>query len=71
MFTNWYEIKGMTKELYEAWKDDLRKDIIIWEENGGIKAQINLNILEAFRLSRQMERNNEKQNYYKLMLAKI
>ena len=32
MFKKWYAIKGITNELFDAWKNDLRSDILWWKE---------------------------------------
>lgn len=69
MFEKWYKILGLTRELYESWKEDLREDIIVYEENGNIEARILLNPFEAIYLNILMEDNNKKQNDYKLELV--
>lgn len=69
MFEKWYKIVGLTRELYESWKEDLREDIIVYEENGNIEARILLNPFEAIHLNLLMEDNNKKQNDYKLELV--
>lgn len=69
MFEKWYKIVGLTRELYESWKEDLREDIIVYEENGNVEARILLNPFEAIRLNLLMEDNNKKQNDYKLELV--
>ena len=63
----WYKIEGISKTMYEAWKDELRQDIIIWEDdNNKIEARIKLTILEALILKLKM-----KNNYYGLRLIKL
>lgn len=69
MFEKWYKIVGLTKELAENWKGELRQDIIVWEENGNIEARIKLNPVEAIRMGRLMKKNNKQQSYYKLQLV--
>lgn len=69
MFEKWYKIVGLTKELAENWKGELRQDIIVWEENGNIEARIKLNPVEAIRMERLMKKNNKQQSYYKLQLV--
>ena len=32
MFKKWYAIKGITNELFDVWKNDLRSDILWWKE---------------------------------------
>ena len=69
MFEKWYKITGLTQELTTAWSNDLRKDIVIWEENGNVEARISLNPVEAIRMQHLMKRNNEEQPFYKLQLV--
>ena len=69
MFEKWYKIVGLTSELVVEWKDELRDDIIIWEENGNIEARIKLNPVEAIRMERKIRNNNKQQPYYKLQLV--
>lgn len=71
MFERWYKINGITHELLESWSDELRKDIIVWEENNRVEARIRLNLIEAVRMRRLMKRNNEEQPYYKLGLIPL
>lgn len=66
MMGKWYEIKGITKGMFNSWKDDLRQDIVIWEEDGKIEARIRLTRLEAFILQRKMV-----QDPYGLRLVKV
>ena len=68
MFERWYKIEGFTHELLESWSDELRKDIIVWEESNRVEARIRLNPIEAARMRRLMKRNNKEQPYYKLGL---
>lgn len=69
MFGKWYKIVGLTDELFEVWKNDLRKDVIIWKENGNIEARINLNPIQAIHMERLINKNNKQQPYYKLGLV--
>ena len=69
MFEKWYKIEGINKKLADTWKADLRRDIIIWEENGIVEARIRLNPMEAFRMNRLMVENNKQQPFYKLELV--
>lgn len=71
MFRKWYKIVGLTHELKEAWAKDLRKDIVIWEENGNVEARIRLNPIEAIRMERSMRNNNKQQSNYKLQLIPV
>lgn len=71
MFEKWYKIVGLTKELAENWKGELRQDIIVWEENGNIEARIKLNPVEAIHMERLMKKNNKQQSYYKLQLVPV
>ena len=69
MFEKWYKIVGLSKELANNWKGDLRQDIIVWEENGKLEARIRLNPIDAIRMDRLMKENNKQQPYYKLQLV--
>lgn len=69
MFEKWYKIEGINKKLADMWKADLRRDIIIWEENGIVEARIRLNPMEAFRMNHLMTENNKQQPFYKLELV--
>ena len=69
MFEKWYKIVGLSKELANNWKDDLRQDIIVWEENGKVEVRIRLNPIDAIRMDCLMKENNKQQPYYKLQLV--
>ena len=71
MFERWYKITGLTHELLVNWEEDLRKDIIVWEENNNVEARIKLNPIEAIRIERLMKEDNNKQEYYKLQLVPL
>lgn len=71
MFGKWYKIVGLSEELVNNWKEDLRKDIVIWKENDGIEARINLNPIEAAQMTYLMRKNNKEQPYYKLQLIPV
>ena len=71
MFERWYKITGLTHELLEKWKGDLREDVIVWEENSNVEARIRLNTIEAIRMRKLMKRNNQEQEYYKLQLIPL
>ena len=71
MFNRWYKIVGITSELLVSWADDLRKDIIIWEENGVVEARIKLNILEAVRMRQKIGKFNKQQNSYEFDLVPV
>ena len=58
MCTKWYKIKGISKELYEEWKDDIREDIVVREENGEYQFRIRLTRFEAFCMRRQIKKTN-------------
>lgn len=69
MFEKWYKITGFTRELMEIWSNDLRDDILYWEdEKHNVEARIKLGWFQAIRFKRSMNRNNKKQTYYKLQL---
>lgn len=69
MFEKWYKIEGLTNELAYVWKDELRQDVIVWEENGNIEARIRLGIIEANIMKYHMRQNNKQQPYYRLQLV--
>lgn len=71
MFERWYKIKGITKELFENWKNELRTDIITWEDGDGIEARIRLNWIEAKILEYRIKLNNNRQSYYRLRLIRM
>ena len=72
MFKRWYEIIGITPAMYEEWKDDLRKDIIAWEQDGMVHAHINLDPIEALWMKFQMYVNNHKKGtHYYFNLVRI
>ena len=71
MFRHWYEIIGITPELLEMWKSNMREDIITWEEGGVVHARITLSLIEAIWMQFQMERNNKQQNNYQLQLVRM
>lgn len=57
----WYKILGISKDLLEAWKDDLREDVVVWEKNDDVHIRIRLNWLEAIHMRLSMMRINLKQ----------
>ena len=69
MFEKWYKIVGLSKELATNWKNELREDIIVWEENDKLEARIRLNPIEAIRMDYLMKVNNKQQPYYRLQLG--
>lgn len=69
MFEKWYKIVGLSKELANNWKSELREDIIVWEENDKLEARIRLNPIEAIRMDYLMKVNNKQQPYYRLQLV--
>ena len=71
MFKGYYEIKGITPELFNEWKKDMREDILVWEKNGVVHAHIILSRIEAIWMQFQMRRFNKKQNSYQLQLVRI
>ena len=61
MLGKWYKILGVSNELLEIWKDDLREDIVVWKKNDDVHLRIRLNWFEAFRMRLAMRRINLKQ----------
>lgn len=58
MGRRWYKITGITNKLYEDWKDDLRKDIIVYKENDEWQFRMCLTWFEAFCMRFRMIRTN-------------
>lgn len=71
MFVKWYKIVGLSEELAENWKEDLRDDIIVWKEGNDVEVRIRLNLIEALRMAYLMRKNNKEQPYYKLQLVPV
>ena len=60
MFNAWYSLRGVSRELFEEWKDVLREDILWWEdETGDIHMRINLNIIESIKMRKDIRAFNE------------
>lgn len=74
MFNKWYEIYGITPAMLREWKDDIREDIITWEEDGIVHAHINLSWIEALVMKFQIYLNNRSVKhdhyYFKLVAVK-
>ena len=58
MFEKWYKLTGISKELFDSWKDDLRQDILWWEEAGEVQMRIKLPVWKALRMKKQIEEFN-------------
>lgn len=71
MFERWYEIKGITPEMYEQWKEYMRPEFLIWKENNIIRVSLLLSWAEAIRWRKLIERNNKIQNDYVLGLVRV
>ena len=56
----WYRITGITEEMYEAWKDELRTDLIVWKEDDVVCVRALFNPLEALLMKVQMWFANKK-----------
>lgn len=50
----WYKIKGISNEMLDSWRKDLREDILVWQKNGEVYARIRLTVFEAFVMRIQM-----------------
>ena len=51
MFKKWYAIKGITNELFDVWKNDLRSDILWWKEpEEETQLRIRLPLIEAIKM---------------------
>lgn len=53
-----YRIVGITPDMYEAWKDNLREDLIIYEKYGKTQIRIMLTWFEALIMRIRMIRYN-------------
>lgn len=72
MFERWYEIIGITPAMLKNWKKDMRKDIIAWEQDGIVHAQIRLNPIEALWMKYQIYCNNKQEdNHYYFNLVRV
>lgn len=58
MMGKWYKITGISKEVFESWKDNLRDDVIAWTKGDEINLRIRLNWFEAFRMRMCMRKIN-------------
>ena len=63
MFEKWYEIKGITPEMYEQWKGRMRTDIIAYKKGNKMVVSMLLNPVEAYWVRKQIEQHNKTQNY--------
>ena len=72
MFNAWYSLRGVSRELFEEWKDVLREDILWWEdETGDVHMRINLNIIESIKMRKDIRAFNEMHDTTKLKLIKL
>ena len=72
MFNAWYSLRGVSRELFEEWKDVLREDILWWEdETGDVHMRINLNIFQAIKMRNDIRAFNEMHDTTKLNLVKL
>lgn len=58
MFERFYEIKGITVEMYEAMKGTFRDEFLVWRDDYRVHAHARLSILEAFKLRREITKYN-------------
>ena len=71
MFKKWYAIKGITNELFDAWKNDLRSDILWWKEpEEETQLRIRLPLIEAIKM-RILIRQFNKKNLLSLQLVRM
>ena len=71
MFKKWYAIKGITNELFDAWKNDLRSDILWWKEpEEETQLRIRLPLIEAIKM-RILIRQFNKKNMLSLQLVRM
>ena len=71
MFEKWYAIKGITNELFDAWKNDIRGDIR-WCKEPEEEAQlrIKLPLVEAIKMKILIRQFNKK-NMLSLQLVRM
>ena len=71
MFEKWYAIKGITNELFDAWKNDLRSDILWWKEpEEETQLRIRLPLIDAIKM-RILIRQFNKKNMLSLQLVRM
>lgn len=63
MFTGWYKIEGITTEMFEANKGDLRPDVIAWKNGDTVEARIMCNVFEAIKLKLQIKKWNQESEH--------
>ena len=72
MFNAWYSLRGVSRELFEGWKDVLREDILWWEDEvGKIHMRMNLNRFQAMKMKRDVKAFNELHSEMQLELVKL
>ena len=72
MFSKWYAIKGITSEMYNEWKDNMRQDILAFEDGKGVvHIHIKLTLIEALWMRHLIYRNNKRQDRYVLALVTV
>ena len=72
MFNAWYSLRGVSRELFEEWKDVLREDILWWEdETGDVHMRIKLNVFESIKMRKDIRAFNELHDMTKLELVKL
>ena len=71
MFNKWNAINGITNELFDAWKNDLRSDILWWKEpEEETQLRIRLPLIEAIKM-RILIRQFNKKNMMSLQLVRM
>ena len=71
MFNKWYAINGITNELFDVWKNDLRSDILWWKESEEeTQLRIRLPLIEAIKM-RILIRQFNKKNMMSLQLVRM
>lgn len=72
MFSKWYAIKGITSEMYNEWKGNMRQDILAFEDSKGVvHIHIKLTLIEALWMKHLIYRNNKRQDRYVLALVTV
>lgn len=69
MRKRWYRIKGVSKDMLEAWQEDLREDILVWVKNDEVSLRIRLTWFQALVMRLSMMKVNM-QNPIRLKLER-
>jgi hypothetical protein len=65
-----YGVFGITSEMWNAWKGQLRDDLMVWFENNEIEARLKLTREEA-KLAKQQIKEFNSNGAYNLQLKRV